>query len=219
VNAFLRTKKGMIVAGIAGLAAVLAAGWFLVVAPERKQADDLAAQVAASQAELAQKRAELARPSAAVRVKADDLFRLSKALPTQVDTAGVLLDVDRVAKTNGLTVWGVTPVQAVPLTDVLQQPYDVVVEGRFTDVSRFLREIRKLVAVKGGRLAVHGRLYTVDQLKLEEPQSGSTFPVVRATVRVNAFGFVPTVPVPPGTTDTTTTTTTETGTVAAGATP
>jgi Tfp pilus assembly protein PilO len=219
VNAFLRTKKGMIVAGIAGLAAVLAAGWLLVVSPERKQADDLAAQVVASEAELAQKRAELARPSAAVRVKADDLFRLSKALPSQVDSAGVLLDLDRVAKQNGLTFWAVTPVQAVPTTDVLQQPYDVVLEGRFTSVSKFLREIRKLVAVKGGRLAVQGRLYTVDQLKLEEPQGGETFPIVRATVRVNAFSFTPAVPTTPGTTDTTTTTTTDTGTVAAGATP
>lgn len=218
MNAFLRTKKGMIVAGIAGLAAVLAAGWFLVVAPERKQADELALQVSASQAELAQKKAELARPSAAVRVKADDLFRLSKALPTQVDSAGVILDLDRVAKSNGLTFWSVTPVQAVPTADVLQQPYDVVLEGRFTNVSRFLGQVRKLVAVKGGRLAVQGRLYTVDQLKLEEPQTGATFPIVRATVRVNAFSFTPVVPAP-GTTDSTTTTTTETGTVAAGATP
>lgn len=218
MNAFLRTKKGMIVAGIAGLAAVLAAGWFLVVSPERKQANDLAVQVQASEAEYAQKKAELARPSAAVRVKADDLFRLSKALPTQVDSAGVILDLDRVAKSNGLTFWAVTPVQAVPTADVLQQPYDVVLEGRFTNVSKFLGQVRKLVAVKGGRLAVQGRLYTVDQLKLEEPQGGATFPIVRATVRVNAFSFTPVVPVP-GATDTTTTTTTDTGTVAAGATP
>ncbi len=217
MNAFLRTKKGMIVAGAAGLAVVLAAGWFLVVAPERKQADELAVKVAASEAELAQKRAELARPSAAVRVKADDLFRLSKALPGQVDSSGVLLDLDRVAKQNKLMFWSLTPVQAVPTADVLQQPFDVVLEGRFTNVSRFLHQIRKLVAVKGGRLAVQGRLYTVDQVTLEPPQGGATFPVVRATVRVNAFSFTPTTTAPG--TDTTQTTTTPTGTVAAGATP
>ena len=217
MNDVLRTKKGMIVAGAAGLVAVLAAGWFLVVAPERKQADEMAAKVTASQAELAQKRAELARPSAAVRVKADDLFRLSKALPSQIDSAGVILDVDRVAKQHKLTFWALTPVQTVPTTDVLQQPYDVVLEGRFTNVSRFLRDIRRLVAVKGGRLAVQGRLYTVDQVKLEEPTNGTTFPIVRATVRVNAFSFTPTAPAPG--TDTTQTTTTSTGTVAAGATP
>ena len=217
MNAFLRTKKGMIVAGAAGLAVVLAAGWFLVVAPERKQADELAVKVTASEAELAQKRAELARPSAAVRVKADDLFRLSKALPGQVDSAGVLLDLDRVAKQNKLMFWSLTPVQAVPTADVLQQPFDVVLEGRFTNVSKFLREIRKLVAIKGGRLAVQGRVYTVDQVTLEEAQGEATFPVVRATVRVNAFSFTPTTTAPG--TDTTQTATTPTGTVAAGATP
>ena len=49
MRAFLNTKKGMIVAAAAGLAVVLAAGWLLVVAPERKQADELAAKVTASQ--------------------------------------------------------------------------------------------------------------------------------------------------------------------------
>ena len=218
MNAFLHTKKGMLVAGAAGLVLVLAAGWFFLVSPERKQADEMAAKVAASESELAQKRAELARPSAAVRVKADDLFRLSKALPTEVDSAGVMLDLDRMAKSNKLEFWSITPVPAVPTADVLQQPYDVVLEGRFTDVSKFLRQVRKLVGVQGGRLAVQGRLYTVDQVKLAQPQGGADFPVVRATVRVNAFGFTPATAVP-GTTDTTQTTTTSTGTVAAGATP
>jgi Tfp pilus assembly protein PilO len=217
VNAFLHTKKGMIVAGAAGLVLVLAAGWFFLVAPERKQADEVAAQVVASEAELAQKRAELARPSAAVRVKADDLFRLSKALPTQVDSAGVMLDLDRLAKRNKLAFWSITPVQAVPTADVLQQPYDVVLEGRFINLSAFLKQVRKLVAVQNGRLAVQGRLYTVDQVKLDAPQSGAEFPVVRATVRVNTFGFTPTTAAPGSAT--TPTTTTSTGTVAAGATP
>ena len=103
----------------------------------------------ASQVELAEKRAELARPSAAVRVKADDLFRLSKALPGQIDSAGVLLDLDRVAKQNKLTFWSLTPAQPVPTTEMLQQPYDVVLEGRFANVSKFLREIRKLVGRPG----------------------------------------------------------------------
>jgi Tfp pilus assembly protein PilO len=217
VKAFLSTKKGQIVAGLAGLAIVLAAGWFLVVAPERKQADDVAAQVAASQAELAQKKAELARPSAAVRVKADDLFRLSKALPSQIDSAGVLLDLDRLAKSNKLTLWGLTPAQTVTTADTLQQPYTAVLEGRFTNVSKFLGQLRKLVGVQGGRLAVKGRVYSIDNVTLEQPAAGETFPVVRATVTVNAYSFTPAAPVPG--TDGAQTTTTSTGTVAAGATP
>ena len=218
VNAFLHTKKGMLVAGAAGLVLVLAAGWFFVVAPERKQADELAAKVAASEAELAQKRAELARPSAAVRVKADDLFRLSKALPDRGRLGGR---------------------DARPRPDRQAEQADVLVDhagaGRSdrrraaTAVRRGARgSVHERVEVpaadpqargRAGRQArsagapVHGR----PGQRSNSRRAAPTFPVVRATVRVNAFSFTPTAAAPG--TDTTQTTTTSTGTVAAGATP
>ena len=101
----------------------------------------------------------------------------------------MLLDLDRLAKTNKLTLWGLTPAQPLPTVDMLQQPYTVVLEGRFASVSKFLREVRKLVGIQRGRLAVKGRVYTVDQVTLEQPAGGDTFPVVRATVTVNAYSF------------------------------
>jgi len=217
VNGLLQSKKGIVGAGAAGLVAVLAAGWFLAVAPKRQEATDLAVSVTSAQEELARKRAELARPSVAVRVKANDLYRLSKALPGQVDPAGVILDLDRIAKRNGLTFWSLSPQRPLATTGALQQPFDVELEGRFTDVSRFLRDIRKLVAVKGGRLAVNGRVYAIDKLALDEPTSGKKFPIVTASVTVNAFSFTPVAPTADGAT--TTTTTTSTGSVAAGVTP
>lgn len=216
MKGLLQSKKGIVGAGALGLVAVLAGGWFLAVAPKRQEATDLAVSVTSAQEELARKRAELARPSVAVRVKANDLYRLSKALPGQVDPAGVILDLDRIAKRNSLTFWSLSPQRPVATTGALQQPFDVELEGRFTDVSRFLRDIRKLVTVKGGRLVVNGRVYAIDKLALDEPTSGKKFPIVKASVTVNAFSFTP-VAAPDGAT--TTTTTTSTGTVAAGATP
>ncbi len=213
----LRTKQGKLAAGAAALALVLVAGWFLVVAPKRSRADALEAQVVAAQTELAQKRAELARPSAAVRIKANDLFRLSKALPTVGDTAGVILDVNRLANQHDLTFWSLTPGTPLAGTGVLQQPYGVELEGRFGDVSRFLRDLRTLVRVKKGRLDARGRIYAVDQVELKEPESTKKFPVVKASLTVNAFSYAGEA-VPPGDTPATTTTST-TGTVAAGATP
>jgi hypothetical protein len=207
----------MIAAGVVAFAAVLAVGWFFLVSPKRDEADDLATKVTAAQDELAQKRAELARPSASVRVKADDLYRLQKAMPGQVDQAGVILDLDRIAKQHELTFWELTPGTPVVTTGALQQPFDVVLEGRFTNVSRFLRDIRALVGIKAKRLKVHGRVYAIDKLVLEEPGSDAKFPIVRASLTVNAFSFdgATAAPVDGGTT----TTTTSTGTVAAGATP
>lgn len=217
MKGLLQSKQGIVGAAALGLVAVLAAGWFLAVAPKRQEAADLAVTAASAQEELARKRAELARPSVAVRVKANDLYRLSKALPGQVDSAGVILDLDRIAKRNGLTFWSLTPDRALPAAGALQQPFKVELEGRFSDVSRFLRDLRKLVTVKHGRLAVNGRVYAIDQLMLDEPTSGAKFPIVKASVTVNAFSFTPVTATADGTT--TTTTTTSTGTVAAGATP
>jgi Tfp pilus assembly protein PilO len=211
----LESKKTLLI-GAAGLVAVLVAGWFLLVSPQRSKADELQGQVKAAQDELAQKRAELARPSAAVRIKATDLFRLSKALPGATDTAGVLLDVDRLAGKHDLTFWSLTPAAPLVGTGVVQQPYGVVLEGRFGDVSRFVRDLRKLVLVKRGRLDVRGRVYTIDQVELQEPEGDKKFPVVKASLNVNAYSYTGGA-VPPG--DTSQSTTTSTGTVAAGATP
>ncbi len=216
MTSVLRTRQGMLAAGAAALALVLVAGWFLVVSPKRTRADELKTEVAAAQGELAQKRAELARPSAAVRIRANDLFRLSKALPGATDTAGVILDVDRLARQHDLTFWSMTPESPQAGIGFLQQPYGVVLEGRFGDVSRFLRDLRTLVKVKKGRLDARGRVYAVDRVELQEPETGKKFPVVKASLTVNAFSFAGDA-VPPG--DTSETTTTTTGTVAAGATP
>jgi Tfp pilus assembly protein PilO len=212
----LRSQKGMIAAGVVAFVAVLALGWFFAVSPKRDKADELATQVTAAEQELAEKRAELARPSAAVRVKADDLYRLQKALPSQVDQAGVILDLDRLAKQHDLTFWQLTPGSPLAGTGALQQPFDVVLEGRFTNVSAFLRDIRSLVGIKKKRLAVKGRVYSIDKLGLEQPTSGKKFPIVRASLTVNAYSFDNST-APAG--SSTTTTTTSTGTVAAGATP
>jgi Tfp pilus assembly protein PilO len=211
----LSSKKTLLL-GAGALVGVLVAAWFLLVAPQRSEADKLQTQVQAAQEELAQKQAELARPSATVRIKANDLFRLSKALPGATDTAGVLLDVDRLADRHGLTFWSLTPQPAFVGTGVIQQPYGVVLEGRFGDVSRFVRDLRKLVVVKRGRLDVRGRVYAIDKVELREPSAGRKFPVVNASLNVNAYSYAGNA-VTPG--DTSQSTTTPTGTSAAGATP
>jgi Tfp pilus assembly protein PilO len=217
MTSVLRTKQGMLAAGAAALALVLLAGWFLVVSPKRTRADELQGEVTTAQAELAEKRAELARPSANVRIKANDLFRLSKALPSTSDTAAVILDVDRLARQHELTFWSMAPQSPEAGIGFLRQPYGVVLEGRFGNVSKFLRDLRTLVRVKKGRrLDARGRIYSVDQLELTEPESAKKFPVVKASLTVNAYSYAGGA-VPPG--NASETTTPAAGTVAAGATP
>ncbi len=178
--------------------------------------------MAAAQAELSQRKADLARPSAAVTVRASDVFRLAKALPEDANVAAVMLDVDRLAKRHGLTLEGFQPTAVIPVTGYYAQPLTLTVQGRFGSVSRFLGDLRKLVTVKKGRLVVNGRLYSVTEVRLAKPEGDNVqFPIVRAGVILNAFGVLP--GVPPTMTTTTpegeTTTPSSDGTSAAGATP
>jgi type IV pilus assembly protein PilO len=215
------SNRSALALGGAALLVVLLALWFLVVSPERSQAKSLESELAAAQAELDQKKADLANPSAAVTVRASDVFRLAKALPEESNVAGVILDVDRLAKSHGLVLEGFQPTAVVPVTGYYAQPLTVTVQGRFTDVSRFLQEMRELVSVKKGRLFVRGRLYSVSEVRLGKPEGEAKYPVVRAGVILNAFGFMPGVPATttPATPEGESTTPSTDGTSAAGATP
>lgn len=208
---------------IGGAAAVLVllALWFLVVSPKRSEAARLESDLATAQAELTQKKAELASPSAAVTVRTSDVFRLAKALPEDANVAATMLDVDRLAARHGLTLEGFQPTVQIPVVGYYAQPVTVQVQGRFGKVSRFLGDLRKLVTVKKGRLVVDGRLYSVTEVRLSKPEGEDVnFPVVRAGILLNAFGFTPGVPATfPDATGEETTTPSSDGTSAAGATP
>jgi hypothetical protein len=214
------SNRSAVVIAVAVLALAVVGLWFLVVSPKRSEAANLEGEVAAAQTELAQLKAELARPSAAVTVRASDVFRLAKALPEDANVAGVILDVDRLAAAHGLTLEGFQPTAAIPVTGYYAQPLTVTVEGRFGNVSRFLADLRQLVTVKKGRLAVFGRLYSVSEVRLAKPEGEKTYPVVRAGIILNAFGLLPSVPAEatPTVPETDSTTPSSDGTSAAGAT-
>jgi hypothetical protein len=214
----LRSPKGKLGLVAAGSILLLAATWFLIVAPQRSKASKLANEVTASQAELAQRQLALARPSAKVTVKSSDLYRLTKALPNETNMAGVLIDVDRVARNNKLTFTSITPALQVPGSGYLQQPIAIVVQGRFGNVSRFLGDLRTLVSVRGGRLDARGRLYTVSKVDLTAPDAPASFPIVKAAVTLNAYSFTQATPAATPS-PSTTTDTSSSGTVAAGANP
>ncbi len=215
------SNRTAIALGGAALALVLLGLWFVVVSPKRSEAAKLQSDVAAAEAELAQKKADLANPSAALTVRTSDVFRLAKALPEDANVAAVMLDVDRLAARHGLTLEGFQPTVQIPVTGYYAQPLTLTVQGRFGKVSRFLGDVRKLVTVKKGRLVVDGRLYSVTEVRLTRPEGEDVqFPVVRAGITLNAFGFTPGVPPTfPDATVTDSTTPSADGTSAAGATP
>ena len=207
-------QKTQLVAGGAALLILAAAVWFLLISPKRSDITALESEITAATQRLADKRGALASPPSAVRVRATDLYRLTKALPDANDMSGIILDVNRLAARNNLRFGSLVPSTPVAGSGTLALPVTVTVQGRFASVSRFLGDIRKLVQVRDGLLDARGRLYSVSQIDLGQPDGGQ-FPVVKATVTLNAYAFsapLPDVASP-------TVTTTPAGTVAAGVTP
>ena len=79
----------------------------------------------------------------------------------------------------------------------MQQPLDVVVQGRFGNISSFLGDLRTLVSVRGKRLDARGRLYSVSSVSITAPDSPDKFPIVKAAVKLNAYAFSAPVPATP----------------------
>jgi Tfp pilus assembly protein PilO len=215
----LQKDPRLLVGAVAGVVVlILAASWLLLLSPKRDKVVELDQSIAAKQTELAAKQAALAQPAAAVKIRASDLFRLNKALPDKTDMTAIILDINRLATANKLSFSSLAPSAAIAGTGSIAQPVTVTVQGRFGSVSSFLGDLMNLVSVRGhGLLDARGRTYSITQVELGSPDKAS-FPMVKATVTINAHSFVPTAPVDPNAA-TASSTTPSTGTVAAGVTP
>ena len=138
----LQKDPRLLVGVVAGaVVLLLAASWLLLLSPKRDKVVELDQSIAASQTELALKKDALARPSAAVKVRASDLFRLNKALPDKSDMSAIILDVNRLAAANKLSFSSIAPTAAIAGTGSIAQPVIVTVQGRFGAVSKFLGDL------------------------------------------------------------------------------
>jgi Tfp pilus assembly protein PilO len=219
-TALQKPKIQIAAACVAGLF-IAVAGWMLLVSPQRSKADDLQTQISSVQASIDARRAALAaKPRIELKSRASDLYRLTKAVPDDADTTGVILSLDRLAKSSGVSFRSISPAQPIVGQGYNVHPLNVVVSGRYSQLSVFLHQVRKLVTVHNRKLDARGRLFSVDALQLREADGDSAFPAVSATFTLDSFVYSGT-PVP-GTTPTATTPTDNAtppaGAVAAGAT-
>jgi type II secretory pathway pseudopilin PulG len=221
----MRTKpSGAVIAGVVvGLIVYGLAGYFLLVSPQKGKAADLKRQTETTQQQIDQYRTLAAQARATPPIRVAELFRLTKAMPDEVDMAGVILELSRVARESGIEFDSITPQGTTPVSGYSTVPLSVEFDGNFYELSDFLFRLRNLVRVHAGRLDAQGRLFVVDSISFGE--STKSFPQIKASLTVHAFvyGDVSTTAPPaaetaPTTTDTTstaTTTTTEPTTTAA----
>ncbi|HZO50799.1 MAG TPA: type 4a pilus biogenesis protein PilO [Gaiellaceae bacterium] len=216
MTAKLKNPKAAIALGLGAAVVISAAAWLLLVGPERSKVGKLDGQIASVQQQIDERRAALQRPKADLQVRASDVFRLNRAMPDGIDMPGIILALNRLAAKHHLQFGSLQPSAVVAQTGFNVQPLSVELEGRFADVSAFLREVRTLVRVQKRRLAATGRLFAIDSVEFAQPQgTDKTFPNVRATLAVDAFMFTGGALKTPDQS----TPSSSTGTVAAGANP
>lgn len=166
----------------------LLAVWFLVLAPKRSEAASLGVEVVAAEIRLAQAQATANRPQRD-GAPVSDVFRLAKAMPSSTDQPGLVLELDRLARTSGVTLGSITPQDPVlGAGGTTFMPVAVVVEGSYREITRFLASTRKLVTVRRGKIRATGRLFTVQSVELSE-SNAKGFPLLDGTITLNAFVY------------------------------
>jgi type IV pilus assembly protein PilO len=224
-----RKASPALIAGIVvGLLVYAAAGYFLLISPQRSKAGELKRETLETQKQIDQYRALAAQARATPPIRAAELFRLTKAMPDKVDMAGVLLELSRVARESGIDFDSISPQAPTAATGYSSFAITLEFDGNYYELSDFLFRLRNLVRVRSGHLDAQGRLFVVDSISFSE--SEHSFPRIKASLSVHAFVYgdvSTTVPAaatapPPAAGAPTTTTTTATpagGSAAEGLTP
>jgi Tfp pilus assembly protein PilO len=194
--------------------------WFLLVAPKRSHAAVLSEDVVAAELQLADAQLQARRPhKPSSGAKVADVLRLAKAMPSSADQAGLVLELDRLARSSGVTLRSITPSEAaVGAGGATTIPVVVTATGSYRQITRFLQHTRALVRVRSGTVRATGRLLTMQGVELAE-SSARKFPYLDATITLNAFvydGPIVQATPPPTSTDSEDT---STGATAAGSTP
>jgi Pilus assembly protein, PilO len=199
--------------GIGFTLVIAAMGWFLLVSPQRSRSSELDEKIAAVEQQIAAARAAQMQAADVTPIRSADLFRLTKAMPSDNDIPGVLLELSRIASETGIVFEQIVPQATLAAGEMRAQPIDLTFEGNFYSLSDFLYRVRNLVSVQRGRLVANGRLFSAEKLQFSEAPSG--FPNIRASLTLSAFlyGSGPTA-APPAASTTTSTDTTSTDTTA-----
>lgn len=207
----MNTKNPLLIVAIGFL--IVGAGFYkFVLSPKQKDADAVKAKVSEAQDKLDAARALLASNQDARESYQQDyatVVRLGKAVPGDDDVRSLVVQLDRAAKrtrvdfqsievggTNGST----TPTTPDAASAAAQQlppgvtvgpagfpvmPFSFSFRGGFFRLGKFFQRLDDFVRTANSKLAVNGRLLTIDGLKLEPDTTG--FPNIQATVQATSY--------------------------------
>jgi Tfp pilus assembly protein PilO len=169
------------------LVVAIVAYWFLVH-PKRSEIGRLSEDIEQLENEVRVATINVKKNEPVVRIRVADLFALAKAMPDAEDMPGVILEMNSVASAAGIEFISIAPqAPTTSATGYRVLPIALKFEGNYFDLTDFLFRLRNLVAVRDGRLAARGRLFTLDQLDFHEGAGG--FPQIEAGLTVAAYVY------------------------------
>ena len=180
-------KPAAIAIVVVALLVVSAAGYLLLISPQRAKSSELAQEADAVRTQIQALRIANAQVQNVEPIRVADLFRVTKAMPDTDDMPGVLLELNGIARETGIRFESITPQETTDAGGYLRRPIDLVFDGNYYELSDFLFRLRSLVRVRGGQLEATGRLFTVNNLNFVE--SEHEFPRIKATLNVSAYVY------------------------------
>ena len=209
------TQRDRTLISVVVAALVVAAAWFLVLAPQRKEASRLSDEVATERQALTQAQADAAAGLAAKRGydrAYTTVARLGAAVPEDDNVPSLLLQVQRAAKATRidfreLRVGGgsgaappppaapadptqvatatLPPGAAVGAAGFPTMPFTFTFTGDFFRMSDFVGRLERFLVVGNRRMLVSGRFMTIDGIALTAGPDG--FPQIQANVTATAY--------------------------------
>jgi Tfp pilus assembly protein PilO len=179
---------------------VAAVGWFMLISPQRTKADQLDTQRAAVDQELAVDRQLVSKPSQ-TKTKAT-LAAAKRALPDDPQVSEILRQLAGFAAKSRTELDSISPATLTPAAGAEALPISLQFKGRYFGLQQLLRLLRTSATAKGDKITATGRLYTVDSISFGGAGDDG---MISATLKLNAFVYVPAPVVPvtaPGTSST-----------------
>ncbi len=196
------TKRDQILLAVIAAVAVLGGFYWFAIKPAKAdlsaQKDELA-QIEQENSTLEDTLARAAKQTKGNAKLVAERLRLAKAMPDDVETPGVVVQLQRLADRSNVELTSIKTNQFSDYGSIRATEFEVRITGAFFDVDDFLYRLHRQVSVNAkDQPVVSGRLFATTSVDLTLDQSDSTSEggvapddQVVGTVKVLAFSSVP----------------------------
>jgi Tfp pilus assembly protein PilO len=180
---FTSSPRVLVFALVGTLLVLAGATWFLLVAPKRTQESNIASQLQEAQSTLKASQ-HIAHHRTSVPLQA---LAAARALPGSLEMPKVLIDLNRVATADHVTLESITPQAPVAYTAFEAAPFTLIVDGRFFAIEKFLHDLREQVQANANGIRSTGRFFDVQSVSFA---SGTAAPLLAVTLDMNVFYYL-----------------------------